>query len=135
LTVEVGPVTGLEVRLPAKSSLLAKRAVARSQASLRILNARIELQFEAVRLQPLGAEEELLIRCECGVDACDAVLAVRQGELRAARVDARRFLVAPGHGVDGVEHLVLRAGCFDLVEADGEAARVAEELALRNLRV
>src|SRR5690349_2191190 len=100
-------------------------AIARAQSSLRILNARIELQFSEAIHEPLDDHDHLLIRCECGKDDCDAVISVHHGEWRAARLDDRRFIVAPNHGVDGVDRLSARTERFDLVETYGDAASVA----------
>jgi hypothetical protein len=65
--------------------------------------------------------------CECGDPTCATELRVSIGDYEKVRSDPRRFIIASGHGVEGVESIVERHGEYDIVEKNGTAGRVAEE--------
>src|SRR3954469_24057431 len=98
-----------------------------------IVRAQAELRFHNDRLEQLARPAEgadkldlLWIRCECGRPTCSDSLEIRHGEYEALRLDPRRFAVAPGHGVEGVEVVIVTStGRFDVVETIGDAARIA----------
>src|SRR3954465_1617023 len=73
------------------------RRVARSQAALRTLN-------EGIDTQP--ADGVIAFRCECGQLGCNRLVPLRRAQYEAVRLNARRFVIAPGHVVAELEHEV-----------------------------
>jgi hypothetical protein len=100
--------------------------LARNEATFREANERIEEEAEANEL----TERPIPFICECADPSCVAVLLLTLAEYRRVRSDARRFIVAPGHeaGLSESEPIEHRDG-FDVVEKQGHAGHVAEELA------
>ena len=66
--------------------------------------------------------------CECPDVSCVERVALTLAEYEAVRQDARRFLVAPGHQVPEIEHLVAGEESVSVVEKDGPAGEVAVSL-------
>ena len=67
-------------------------------------------------------------RCECADVDCFDRLRLSPAQWKEARTRPNRFVVAPDHVVRDVEVVVKEYPDFLLVEKQGEAARVAEEL-------
>jgi hypothetical protein len=67
-------------------------------------------------------------RCECWQLDCGSRFQLSAGEWKEARSRSNRFAVAPGHVAEGVEAVVGKYPEFWLVEKQGEAANVVEEL-------
>lgn len=78
------------------------------------------------------AEAQLAFICECGRLGCSDVIALPVGEYERVRSSPRRFIVRPDHVDPAVEHVVDRGAGHVVVEKEGEAAHVAEELDPRN---
>lgn len=66
--------------------------------------------------------------CECPDPACVERIALTPAEYEAVRADSRRFLIAPGHDVPAIEHVVSEGELVAVVEKDGAAGDVAESL-------
>jgi hypothetical protein len=67
-------------------------------------------------------------RCECGVLNCGSWLSLSQSEWEEARSRSNRFAVAPGHVAGDVEVVVEEYPDFWLVDKQGEAKDIVEEL-------
>ena len=67
-------------------------------------------------------------RCECADVNCFVRLSLSPPQWKEARSRPNRFVVAPDHVVRDVEIVVKEYPDFLLVEKQGKAARVAEEL-------
>jgi hypothetical protein len=65
--------------------------------------------------------------CECSRLECSERIALSPGDYEAVRVDAARFLVAPGHDDPSIEHVVEKNAGYWIVEKEGPAIAVAEE--------
>ncbi len=55
----------------------------------------------------------LAFRCECCVDACDAVMELTFDEYQQVRANREWFVVAPGHGKE--ERVVAATERFEIV--------------------
>src|SRR5262249_12517467 len=94
---------------------------ARNEALFREGNERIE---DAARTAPPGAAQLL---CECSDPTCAQAIPLTLAAYEAVRAVPTRFVVAPGHETDGIEHVVERHHEYVVVEKDGAAGEVAEE--------
>jgi hypothetical protein len=65
--------------------------------------------------------------CECSRLKCGERLVLSPGDYEAIRVDAARFLVAPGHDDASVDRVVEKNAGYWVVEKEGPAAALAEE--------
>ncbi len=65
--------------------------------------------------------------CECGRLDCQERVAVTADEYDAVRSKPTTFLVTPGHALTDVETVIETTERFQVVEKEGEAARVAIE--------
>ncbi len=54
--------------------------------------------------------------CECADAACTETIHLTQEEYRAVRADPDRFVLVPGHEVDGLEDVVRRESDHLVVE-------------------
>ena len=63
--------------------------------------------------------------CECGRLECRARVSMTVAEYGAVRAKSTTFVVAPGHELNDVEHVVDATERFRVVEKVGDAARVA----------
>ncbi len=96
--------------------------------------ARNEAMYRAVNLEVVRVSEEvgggpndrLEILCECGEDDCGTTLDVNRAEYDEAHQQPDRFMVAPGHEDEQIEHVVKRTPVYLIVDKFGEAERVAE---------
>jgi len=70
------------------------------------------------------------ILCECGKLECIEHIDLSLDEYSRLRAEPTRFAVKPGHELPDVERVVERhESCFVVEKAEGEAARLAEDLA------
>src|SRR4051812_49414683 len=94
------------------------RRVARSQAALRTLN-------EGIDAEP--ADGVIAFRCECGLLGCNRLIPLRRAQYEAVRLDARRFVIVPGHVVAELEHEVERHAEHAVVETHPHTSDFAEQ--------
>jgi hypothetical protein len=70
------------------------------------------------------------ILCECGMLDCVEHIDLAIDAYRTLRADPTRFAVKPGHELPDVERVVERHEAYFVVaKAEGDAARLAEDLA------
>jgi hypothetical protein len=93
------------------------RRVARNQAAIRALNEGIEAE---------RADGVIAFRCECGQLGCNRLVPLRRDEYEAVRLNARRFVIAPGHVVAELEHEVERHAEHAVVETHPHTSDFAE---------
>ena len=67
-------------------------------------------------------------RCECGSEDCGVRVPLSKREWDEARSEANRFAVAPGHVAYDVEVVIKEYPDFWLVEKQGAAKDIAENL-------
>jgi hypothetical protein len=68
--------------------------------------------------------------CECGKLECIEQIELTVDAYRELRADPTRFAVKPGHELPDVERVVERhEGYFVVQKAEGDAAKLAEDLA------
>lgn len=70
--------------------------------------------------------DTLEILCECGEEGCSATIELSAAEYDDAHRQRDRFVVAPNHEDEEIEHVVKREERFLVVDKFGEAERVAE---------
>ena len=68
-----------------------------------------------------------LMFCECGRLDCRERVAMTVAEYEAVRSSATTFVISPGHAIPDVESVVDTTDRFEVVEKEGDAARVAIE--------
>ena len=66
-----------------------------------------------------------LVFCECGLLTCTERVSMTAKEYEQVRELATTFVVAPGHELPDVEHIVAANERYRVVEKEGEAAAVA----------
>jgi hypothetical protein len=93
------------------------RRVARNQATLRTLN-------EGIDIEPAGGV--IAFRCECGQLGCNRLLPLHRDQYEAVRLNARRFVIAPGHVVAELEHEVEQYAEHAVVETHPHTSEFAE---------
>lgn len=98
--------------------------LARNESLFREVNERIRDAGEQFRDSP---EQEYEFFCECPDVACVERVALTLAEYEEIRQDPRRFLVAPGHDVPEIEHVVEEEPAT-IVEKDGPAGAIAVQL-------
>jgi hypothetical protein len=96
----------------------AMRRVALNQANLRKVNEGID----AERDDGLTA-----FLCECGILGCNRLVMLSRPQYEAVRVSRRRFLVAPGHVVSELEHVVEQHAEHAVVETHQHTSELAEQ--------
>lgn len=65
-------------------------------------------------------------RCECARLGCNQMIEVSPADYEQIRMNPRRFLVAPGHEIEGAEVVVQAHDGYIVVEKIGAAGEVAE---------
>jgi hypothetical protein len=100
-----------------------KERAARNEAMYRAVNLEVERVSEEIGG---GPNDRLEILCECGQEACGATLDGSRAEYEEAHQQRDRFMVAPGHEDEQIEHVVKRTPEYLIVDKFGEAERVAE---------
>jgi hypothetical protein len=98
-----------------------EQRVGQNEALFREINERIE-----AGRWPGDESEQLAFRCECSMLGCNHLLELTPAAYERVRANPRRFLLAPGHEIAGVEVVVEREASYLVVEKVGEAGRVAE---------
>jgi hypothetical protein len=93
------------------------RRVARNQATLRALN-------EGIDTEP--ADGVIAFRCECGLLGCNRLIPLRRDQYEAVRLNARQFVIAPGHVVPELEREVERHAGHAVVETHPHTSDFAE---------
>jgi hypothetical protein len=97
---------------------------ARNEAMFRAVNREIEQVSEEAG----GGSDDLLeVICECGRGDCSETLNLTKGEYDETHRERDRFVVAPGHEDERIEHVVSRTDRYLVVDKFGEAERVVEE--------
>ena len=66
-----------------------------------------------------------LVVCECSLLDCADSLEITTDEYESVRAQGTRFVVVPGHQLDGVERVVDGNSRFLVVEKVGHAAEIA----------
>jgi len=84
-------------------------AIRRNQDIFREVNERID---DITSTQQEATSEFL---CECGQQDCTLVVELRLDEYRQIRSGEDRFIVFPGHCVEGVDRLAESRDGFDVV--------------------
>jgi hypothetical protein len=103
----------------------AMRQVAMNQAALRVLNEGIDGE---------RGDGVIVFRCECGELGCNRLVPLRRAEYEAVRGHPRRFVIAPGHVVPELEHLVERHAEHSVVETHPHTSHFAERTDPRSAR-
>ncbi len=103
---------------------LERQRAAKNQSLFREVNERIE------ELAPPGLPVGFI--CECLNTACDDQLSLTVAEYERVRSDSNRFVVVPGHEVEGVEEVVSRTDRYLVISKLGTGGRFAEKLDPRN---
>ena len=78
----------------------------------------------------VGAHQQTMtVICECGNSECTDRLELRVEEYERVRGDARLYVIAKGHEIPSVEHVVEQADGYDVVRKDeGVPADLSREL-------
>jgi len=100
----------------------ADERLARNEALFREVNERIR------NVAAGGQSDRYDFLCECADAACAQRVSLTLAEYERVRAVAARFLLAPGHAVPGIEHVVEDDGGHIVVEKSGAAGRVARDL-------
>jgi hypothetical protein len=98
--------------------------VARNEAMYRAVNREIEHVSEDLGE---GPQSELTVLCECGQDGCSQTVHLTVAEYESSHAQRDRFVVAPGHEDEQLEHVVDRKKGYLVVDKFGDAERAAEE--------
>ena len=95
---------------------------ARNQAVFRAGN-------EAIKAN-VGDADALLLVCECGEPSCFERVALKPVEYERIRSSPRRFVVAPGHEMQGADEALVieESERFVVLEKLGASGAIAEEL-------
>ena len=97
--------------------------VSRNEAMYREVNREIE---RASKHPGQQSHDRFEVICECGEDGCSATLELTAGEYDDTHSQRDRFVVAPGHENERIEHVVKRTERYLVVDKFGDAERVAE---------
>jgi hypothetical protein len=92
--------------------------LARNETLFRSVNENIEDAAASSQID----EHVFEFFCECSNIDCALLLPMTVSEYERVRADPRQFVVAPGHELPEIEHVVTRAGAYQVVVKDGEAA-------------
>jgi hypothetical protein len=65
--------------------------------------------------------------CECSNPECDATVALDHDQYEGVRSFGNLFVIAPGHEMRTIDHVVGRTGTYTLVEKKGPGAKLAHE--------
>lgn len=66
-------------------------------------------------------------RCECARLGCNTIVELTARDYQEIRTHPRYFVLAPGHELPDVEHVVETGAAYVVVEKLGQAGRLAEE--------
>jgi len=89
---------------------LTKRRLAHNEALFRAVNEEIE--------ENRSSGDEQAYVCECVDPECAQTIELTAREYELVRARADRFVVAPGHVLPAVEHVVAREPEYTIVEKD-----------------
>jgi hypothetical protein len=98
--------------------------LARNEAFFRQVNERIKEVADGIQ----GGDERHEFLCECSDASCTERITLEAAEYDEVRASPRRFVIAPGHVSPEIEHVVEDEGDHVVVEKDGVAGRVADDL-------
>jgi len=88
-----------------------------------------EINEGIARGQWPGERERMVsFRCECARLGCNLLIELGLSDYEEVRQNSRRFIVAPGHELPGVETIVDRSENYVVVEKRGVAGEEAENL-------
>jgi hypothetical protein len=97
--------------------------MARNEAASREINEKIE---EAYLGEP--PVNQIDIVCECARMTCDAAIDITLDEYERVRMDARHFVIFPGHFFGDIERIVIENDRFAVVaKREGVPADVARD--------
>src|SRR5215213_368670 len=102
-----------------------ERRLARNEALFRDINE--EIETVAFRLGS-GDEHVYEFLCECANVDCDLRLPLSLDDYESVRTNPVWFAVAAGHALPEIEDVVERRANYDVVEKQGEAARLVAGL-------
>jgi anti-sigma B factor antagonist len=108
---------------PIRRGETSEERLARNEALFREVNERLEEVSGDV-----GKDDTVEFLCECGDPTCLEAVSLTLEEYEAIRKHSDRFVIAEGHVVAGVERVVARHGAAEVVEKEGRAKRVADDL-------
>src|SRR5436190_10655223 len=97
--------------------------LAKNEILFRNVNERIERAAA-----PHGWNAEVFeFLCECSNIDCTLHLRLTLADYRRVRSDSRLFVVAPGHELPEIEHVVERTDAYQIVLKEDEAAAIAAD--------
>jgi hypothetical protein len=100
-----------------------KERLARNEASAREINEQIEEAHGDGSLV-----RYLRVVCECGLDACERVVAITAAEYEQVRSDPVQFVIVREHLIEDLERIVRETDRFVVVaKREGTPARTAEQ--------
>jgi hypothetical protein len=67
-------------------------------------------------------DDKIAFLCECADRSCTEKVRLTADEYRQVRADSNRYVVATGHVVPELEHVVERHGDYEVVQKDEQAA-------------
>ena len=97
--------------------------LAKNEVLFREVNERIEEAAETFDVE--GHVFEFI--CECSNADCNLRVPLTIAQYEEARSDSAQFVIAPGHELPEIEHVVLRARDYQIVRKEGPAADLADE--------
>ncbi|MDX6481841.1 MAG: hypothetical protein QOG85_2351 [Gaiellaceae bacterium] len=98
--------------------------LAKNEVLFRTVNEAIEQQ--ALRFGAVDDEYEFI--CECANTGCTERVTLTLREYERIRSGGARFVIVPGHADPRVELVVERAENHEVVEKDGSAGIIAEQM-------
>ena len=98
-----------------------QRRIAANEALFREVN-------EAIERGVWPGEEDAVaaFRCECASLDCNQLVSITPREYERIRTHPRRFLVLPGHQLEGVDTVVSATDGYLVIEKRDEAGRLAD---------
>jgi hypothetical protein len=90
---------------------------AQNEALFRAVNEQIAALDRKLASSSADADELYDFECECGRhERCDGRIRMTLAEYDAVRAQDDRFLVAPGHETDALEHVVEQTERYSIVD-------------------
>jgi hypothetical protein len=99
--------------------------LANNEVLFRDINERIAAVAEPQGVP--GDDHVYEFLCECSNVGCDLRLPLTLALYEDVRKDPTRFLVAPGHELPEIEHVLTRAEGYQVVVKHGDAAELVTE--------
>jgi hypothetical protein len=94
-----------------------------------VIFRQVNEQIRDLNRQFETAQDTMTVICECGNSDCTERLELRVREYEHVRSDARRYVIAKGHEIPSVEHVVEQADGYDVVQKDeGTPADLSRQL-------